>query len=89
MIQTLQAAKFTDLKGGRPALDPPIPDRVVTALAGTSPDRNRLQIGVASVFGANVYSLQAFADSEQDLATLLKVVDTLKEAKKSPPGTAT
>ena len=82
LIQSLNAAKFTDLKVTKPDLDQPIPDKLVTKLEAKGPDGKPSFIGVASVFGAsNVFSVMAFAGSQNELDTLLKAVDSLKEIK--------
>jgi hypothetical protein len=80
MVQTLAAQKFTDLKGSKPALTPPIPDRVAFILTGKNPQGADTAFYVETIFGKrNTYLVQAAAGSADGAKALGKVAQTLKE----------
>jgi hypothetical protein len=80
MVQTLQAQKFTELKGSKPALTPPIPDRVAFIMMGKNAQGGDAAFYVETIFGKrNTYLLQAAAGSADAAKALGKVAGTLKE----------
>jgi hypothetical protein len=79
MIGTLRENGYTDLRGKQPSITPPIPDRVVSGLAATTPDGKKVFIGTATVFGKEIFSLQVIGDNEDEIDLARVLAESLKD----------
>jgi hypothetical protein len=79
LIQTLQGGGFTELKGSRPGITAPIPDRASFEVLGKNAEGKPFFVKSVTVFGKGIYLFQAFADSKEEADPLAKVAESLKE----------
>ena len=79
-IGNLQKLGLTDAKTTPPDLKPPIPDRPTFSLTAKTADGQPFLLRGLVIFGQkNSYHIQAAANSDADLDTLVKCLDSLKE----------
>jgi hypothetical protein len=81
LVQTLTRGGFTDLKGTKPGLKAPIPDRSSFAVSGKNARGEQVFIQCVTVFGKNVYALQVFASSPEEADALAALAVSLKEPR--------
>jgi hypothetical protein len=82
LVITTKEGGFTDIKGTRPSIDAPIPQKVVYGVAGKDKDGRPGVILAVTFFGKHIYALQVFAETEKEAKDLLKAADTFKEQEK-------
>ena len=78
-IDGLQENGFQNLKADGLSLPSPVPDFVENQLTGKRPDGSPLFIRVATAFKKNTYLVQVIAETEQEAASLSRVISTLRE----------
>jgi len=78
-LQSLRADGFTDLRGMRPSLEAPIPDRVPYGMLANSPSGDEYCMRCVVCFGQRVFLFTAFAASEENALSLLRVADEFNE----------
>jgi hypothetical protein len=76
---TLQQQGYTDLKGSKPQINPPIPNRVGFVMQGKDKDGNARAFEAQIFFAKTVYQFQAAAPTPDEAKTLIKVAEQVKE----------
>jgi hypothetical protein len=79
MVTSLTKQGYTELKGAKPPLAPPFPDRVAFALSGKDKDGRAMAFEAVLVFGRSTYHFQVAAESEKEAKALAKVAERVKE----------
>jgi hypothetical protein len=82
LVETLKKDGFKDLKGTKPSVKAPIPDKTMYGVTGKDKDGKPVAIAAMTFFGKYTYGLQVRGDSEEEAVNLFKVADTLKEQRK-------
>jgi hypothetical protein len=78
-VDVLREQGFSGLRGPRPSVDRPIPDRVEFSIEGQQPDGQPVHYRSAVVFGANIYQFSVMATTLEEAERYFGALDTLEE----------
>jgi hypothetical protein len=79
LVTSLQEQGYTDLRGPKPPIDPPVKERVSFSFVGKDKDGKPAAFQSVLFFGKNVYHFQVQAASEDEAKTLGTVAESIKE----------
>ncbi len=79
LYQGLTGGGFTELKGTRPSLESPIPNRVSLSFSCRKPDGSPAFVYGLTVFGKNVYSLQVMAGTMEQTNEFIDIAKSFRE----------